>query len=119
MIQCRSVKLPETGKNTVIQLQHTASIARKFSISFDTLYTDSRCPTGVMCVWEGDAHIGLTIQHRKNHHTISLHTSPMFQMDTTINEVTYRLDSIQPYPVHGESIDPTKYRAFLTVLPAK
>ena len=52
-------------------------------LTFDGLVHDSRCPTGVTCIWEGNAEVTYT-------------------PDTTLADLTVALLDLMPYP-HGDS----------------
>ncbi len=53
------------------------------SVRFDSIVSDSRCAPNMLCVWEGDAEISLTLSSDSGSGSITLHTSPMFTQDTT------------------------------------
>ncbi len=68
-------------------------------ISFDSLVADSRCPIGVVCIWEGNAEVSLTFDSTRFH----LNTYPNFRTDTTISSFHIDLIDVQPY-LHIDSL---------------
>ncbi|MCJ7813621.1 hypothetical protein MUP95_09940 [bacterium] len=98
----------KTNSNHILTLNDTLSIACRGTLfnheeniwlSFDSLITDSRCPIGVQCVWEGNAKVSLIF----NSIQFNLNTHASFARDTTIS--TYHIDLIYvwPYP-HIDSL---------------
>ena len=71
-------------------------------ICFDSLLTDSRCPTGLVCVWSGTALIKVTFNEPAASHTfvMSLKGSPSlnFASDTIINGYKIEFVKLDPYP---------------------
>ena len=65
---------------------------------------DSRCPEGVMCVWEGNASVEFQLTTKKSEYSFTLdtHQGTPFKSDTIIEGVKYQLRNVLPYPVHGE-----------------
>ncbi|EMD26897.1 hypothetical protein [Amycolatopsis azurea] len=52
----------ELGETVVLKVGDTTEVASKdVSIRFARLVSDSRCPQGTVCVWEGEAVIELTL----------------------------------------------------------
>ena len=85
-------------------------------ITFEGVSDDSRCPTGVQCMWAGDAAATFTLekppaaaQHR------TLHTNGRYERQTEINGLVVRLEDIKPYPKEGATIAPDDYRATVIV----
>lgn len=67
-------------------------------ICLDSVFNDSRCPTGLVCVWGGDATAAFTLTKNQNVRRFNLHTHSGFQNDTIIDGITVRLINIAPYP---------------------
>ncbi|MCL1932864.1 MAG: hypothetical protein FWF53_03485 [Candidatus Azobacteroides sp.] len=65
---------------------------------------DSRCPTGGVCVWEGNASVELQLitQKGKYNFTLDTHSPPIFKNDTVIEGFRYELRNVLPYPGDGE-----------------
>jgi len=86
-----------------------------FKICLDSILNDSRCPSGVVCVWEGDAELGFSIKNADEIKLFRLHTQGNFQRDTTINGLKISLESLTPYPAFGSEIDQKDYSAEIKV----
>lgn len=72
------------------------------NICFDSLITDSRCPTGGVCIWQGTAIVQVTFHENEQLHTfkMSLKGFPSlgFPADTTINGYKIIFTDLKPYP---------------------
>ncbi len=73
-----------------------------FTICYDSLISDSRCPIDAVCIWEGFAqvklslHIDNTVIHFK---LATMHHSALNLInDTTINGINIKLEDVSPYP---------------------
>lgn len=77
---------------------------------------ESRCPTGVQCVWQGDAevHLGVTSDTLDLTAPIVLHTG-VEPRSATARGYEIRLDSLKPYPASGQTIAQADYRAFVSI----
>jgi hypothetical protein len=52
----------ELGETVVLDAGQTAEVASKdISIRFAELVSDSRCAEGMVCIWEGEAVVALTL----------------------------------------------------------
>jgi len=85
------------------------------SICLDSVFNDSRCPTGLVCVWEGDAVAAFTLNHNDNITPFNLHSNSNFQNDTLIDGITIKLLQITPYPIADQQIDPNDYSVEISV----
>ncbi len=61
------------------------------AVRFDSIVSDSRCPADLLCNWEGDAEISLTLSSDSGSDSFTLHTSPMFTQDTTYFDYSVEL----------------------------
>ena len=71
-------------------------------LTFDGLVHDSRCPTGVRCIWEGNAEVTFAFSQDGRQHAFTLNTHPTYTTDTTLADLTVALLDLMPYP-HGDS----------------
>ncbi|RMH93477.1 MAG: hypothetical protein D6681_13625 [Calditrichaeota bacterium] len=96
---------------------HTLS-AGGVSFTFLEVASDSRCPRGATCVWEGDAAVVVGLHHIEISRIDTLHTT---LKPHSLNWVGYTitLKQLDPYPVKGETIDPRNYVATFTVTTGK
>ena len=86
-------------------------------ITFEGVSEDSRCPTGVQCVWAGDAAATFTLEKSPAAALqCTLHTNGRFQRQTDYDTFVVKLEDIKPYPKQGAAIAPDDYRATLVVM---
>ncbi|MHB9141898.1 MAG: hypothetical protein ACYC25_08495 [Paludibacter sp.] len=121
------ILLITTGCNSINQLDEfktsddTMRIAIKqicynekynFTLQFDSVINDSRCPYGVECFWEGNVQVKfILIDKNKFSHVLYLNSSPVFQNDTTITGINYRLIEVVPHPSINSKFEYSEYRA--------
>ncbi|WP_299394313.1 hypothetical protein [uncultured Gelidibacter sp.] len=84
-------------------------------ICLDSVLNDSRCPKGLLCVWEGDATAAFTLRKNQVSKSFNLHTNTKFQNDTVIDGVSVKLVNITPYPTANDSISASEYKAEIRV----
>ena len=86
-------------------------------MSFSDVLEDSRCPTDVVCVWEGNARVELGI---------GAGTGPTFplQLNTSLEPGSAEWDGVlvtllqlTPAPTSGSTIDPEAYAVTLRLEP--
>lgn len=86
------------------------------SLCFESVSGDSRCPTGVVCVWEGNASV--RFRFSKNNESaifFDLNTSHQFRRDITIDGYKITLLKLSPYPAINHPIDQKDYKAELLI----
>lgn len=77
---------------------------------------DSRCATGVQCVWEGDATAVTSVWVESGEPTtIELHLNERFSRSAVVGTYAIELLRIEPHPEEGVRIDPAAYRATVRV----
>ncbi len=81
----------------------------QFPIRFAAI-DESRCPTGVVCVWEGDAAVSLDFSRT----TYTLHTA-LAPRSRTIGLYVVELINVKPYPEFQKEIPPESYSITLKV----
>jgi hypothetical protein len=85
-------------------------------IRFQSVASDSRCPKGETCVWEGDATVVVSVRgYGAPAARVELHTSAKGPSEAVHGEWTIRLLSLDPYPVTGHAVDPATYVATIAV----
>ncbi len=80
---------------------------------------DSRCPSDVQCVTAGDAEAVLMLRagtDTATEHRLHTNHEPR---SVDLRGYRIRLDSVTPYPRSNVRIDPTSYRAYITVAPVR
>jgi hypothetical protein len=111
----RKVSLNE--QFTIKAGQQVAIKSEKLSVQFSSVQNESRCPTGVQCVWEGNAAISIEVsKKRKKAEQAILNTNTAIQP----NELAYKkyrikLLGLNPYPRIDEKIEPKDYEAVMIV----
>jgi len=82
---------------------------------FDSVTSDSRCPTEARCVWAGDGATRLSIlQDPEQAVTCTLHTTLMPHL-IAVDGLTVQLKELDPYPRLGSTIDHATYVAVLEI----
>ncbi|HYV05886.1 MAG TPA: hypothetical protein VFB82_14925 [Blastocatellia bacterium] len=90
---------------------------KKLIIKFNAVHNESRCPTGVQCIWEGNAAIAVQVS-RKNKKPVqaTLNTNtgvPPSAMK--YKGFTIRLVKLSPHPQVNQTINEKDYEATLIV----
>jgi hypothetical protein len=62
---------------------------------------DSRCPTGVVCIWQGEATVNLEV---KESTVFEVVLSTFHHPVDTVNNFIFKLIDVLPYPVHGVEV---------------
>ena len=101
-----SCKKETTDTSTItIELNNCSAetpVSQDYQLCFDSLW-DSRCPSNVVCVWQGVATVKLIFKVNNQQHVVRLSTStiaPDFIQDTTVAGYHLKLINVLPYPVH-------------------
>lgn len=85
-------------------------------ICFDSLLTDSRCPVGLWCFWEGNAEVRLRYQAYNDKPVFfDLSTHVGFINDTIIDRYKFTLLDVIPYPVENHETRPEDYKVKLLI----
>ncbi|GHA49534.1 hypothetical protein GCM10007103_33000 [Salinimicrobium marinum] len=113
--QANSTADLEVGESTTLDYGQCHSITGPdLRICLDSI-SDSRCPDGSTCVWEGDAIASFTFRSGTETNSFSLHTYRNYRQDTIINGLKIELLEVTPYPVLNTRIDPKDYSAELLI----
>jgi hypothetical protein len=87
------------------------------TICFDAVVTDSRCPTNVVCVWQGYAEVKLRLVQGGENISFKLATINLngaLQNETTINGIRIKLLEVLPYP-GNVGYNPNDYKVKLQI----
>lgn len=85
------------------------------SVTFVKVAQDSRCPTGVQCVWAGDGAVSLTASTPSaGKDTVTLHTT-LTPRAKKVGPYEIGLVGLKPYPKQGSTIPPATYVATLHI----
>jgi hypothetical protein len=101
---------------------HTGQIAYissdNLSINFIEVTGDSRCPTGVTCIWAGQVSCNMEIKLTREHtqkSQVVLYQSGASDSSKQLFENYLFSYSVDPYPVAGKKIAQSDYILHLTV----
>jgi hypothetical protein len=82
------------------------------TLTFVSVLSDSRCPSDVTCVWEGDATVAVSLEApREARASRELHTADPGARETTFAGYRVRLEALEPVPRSDGTIPPGDYRA--------
>ncbi|MCH7529078.1 MAG: hypothetical protein IH972_05960 [Candidatus Marinimicrobia bacterium] len=98
-------------------------LPEKITITFEQVLDDSRCPLGVVCVWEGMTVVELSLQKSGqpattftlSDHDIERLNSDCCWKETQVWGLTFRYILLDPYPVYGVTPDSTDFRMQLEI----
>lgn len=86
------------------------------NVTFDKVAEDSRCPTGVQCVWAGNGAVALTVSTPGTaKYAVTLNTTIT---PKTVKAGPYEISlvGLKPYPTQGSKIPPATYVATLHII---
>jgi hypothetical protein len=110
--------LPSATLNQALSLKTGQAVrldSENMQINFQEVTGDSRCPTGVVCIWAGQAQILVKIVNGETTYMVSLIEMGGSQ-PATQQFLDYKLTfDLQPYPIAGKTVNPADYRLSLTV----
>ncbi len=95
-------------------------VVENFRLRFDAVQSDSRCPSDVVCVWEGDALVSLVAELTANPSSavpLKLHTS-IAPKSGEAHGFKVELLVLTPYPSVASPIKADAYAAWLRITPA-
>jgi hypothetical protein len=90
--------------------------ADNMSIRLDSIINESRCPLGVVCIWEGNAEARFMMNYNGSVNYFSLNTFRGSRTDTVIDGLYIKMIWLNPSPVEGIEFNPSKYSAGLVIL---
>lgn len=93
-----------------------AAAVEELRIRFDRVVSDSRCPAGVSCVWEGDAELLFIVNDvREVAVQLRLHTSARYATSASYGGYRVELVRLAPEPESNAEAKPSEYRATLRI----
>jgi hypothetical protein len=105
-----------TGRPFDLPVGETALTTDDLRIKFETVRSDSRCPTDVNCVRAGEAVIALTVGKVGEVPVGRELDTTQAGSSTTFLNFTITLSSLQPYPRTDRQIPPGDYIGTFIVL---
>ena len=90
------------GETVTLRVAESATVEpRNVVLQFSEVVTDSRCPTDVVCVWEGDAEVSVrAVAADGSSGDLRLHTKSGSEA-ARFAGLTVRLVSLEPSPREG------------------
>ena len=86
------------------------------TVMFDKVAEDSRCPTGVQCVWAGNGAVALTVSTPGTDKSAATVNTTLTPKTVTAGPYRVTLVDLKPYPKHGSKIPPATYVATLQII---
>lgn len=101
-----------SNSETIYNYEH------EISIKFDSVLNDSRCPTSVICFWEGNAAVRYNFTKDNSSISFILNTNarPDFKSDTIISGYKIELINLYPYPEEPGIIPQNEYFTKILIL---
>jgi hypothetical protein len=87
-----------TAQEHVVGFGETIRVSG-LSLEFTTLAEESRCPTSVTCVWEGNARVLISATRGSATAVLELNSNPRFAVRAVFEGYAIELRSVDPYPV--------------------
>jgi hypothetical protein len=109
---------PAVEEEFVLGPGQTATVSgTSVRLTFERVREDSRCPTDVNCIWEGDAVVVLTVKAEADEGTREVHTQGGASRSRHARAGNYvvTLVRLDPAPRSTGAIEPSDYRATLKV----
>ena len=80
-------------------------------LRMDSVLGDSRCPSNVQCVWEGNAEVRFlfTVDSIRTDFVLNTHGRMQFNSDTVIGGYCIKLLDLSPYPEYPGEILQAEY----------
>jgi len=86
------------------------------TVSFEEVVEDSRCPTGVRCIWAGEAVVKISIKTANGSpSSYTLHTDSQSAREAEHGGYRVQLLAVTPYPSGDTPIRSEDYRVTLSV----
>jgi hypothetical protein len=85
------------GQEYVVGFGETIRVGG-LSLEFTTLAEESRCPTTVVCVWEGNARVLITAKQGSATGVLELNSNPRFPVRALFADYAIELRRVDPYP---------------------
>jgi hypothetical protein len=92
------------GKEVVIR-------GEKVRITFRSVLNDSRCPTGGVCVWAGNAQVAFEVAKKNKKQVVVMLNTYSEPKEIVYKGFKIKLIALSPYPKVSEPIDPKDYEA--------
>ncbi|MEN8115768.1 MAG: hypothetical protein ABFS16_02240 [Bacteroidota bacterium] len=102
----------DTGKENIFRVQTDYQSANKKVMFSINKITDSRCPSDVWCVWQGEAVVEISV---KKPELKIIELSTYNNLMDTVGNYVFGLTDVSPYPVSTETISQEDYEVTLKI----
>ena len=101
----------------VLQINQSAEIKSEYiTVTFFNVTSDSRCPSDVTCIWQGQAGIEIGVQKGEVESSVSLSIGGDSSPEESIfNSYLIQLVDLSPYPISTKNIQPEDYTATIKI----
>ena len=101
----------------ILQINQSAEIkSEDITVTFFNVTSDSRCPSDVTCIWQGQAGIEIDVQKGEVESSISLSIGGDSSPEESIfNSYLIQLVDLSPYPISTKNIQPEDYTATIKI----
>jgi hypothetical protein len=105
------------GQDFSLSLGQTAVIkSENLEVKFEKVLEDSRCATGVVCIWAGRVSCQAKFTQPDSSYQMVLTESGLTDQNTQETYQEYKLSfRVEPYPEAGKTISPGQYRLMLNI----
>jgi len=108
-------KTAALGESFTLRLGESVNVDESVRVGLINVTSDSRCPKGVQCVWEGDATLQIWIQPKGGEREERKISGAGREPSAGGTNFEVRLVRLDPQPVSGRAIEPAEYVATLQV----
>ena len=100
-----------------LQINQSAEIKSEYiTVTFLNVTSDSRCPSDVTCIWQGQAGIELDVRKGEVESTVSLSIGGDSSPEESIfNSYLIQLVDLSPYPISIKNIQPEDYTVTIKI----
>jgi uncharacterized Zn finger protein len=101
----------------MLQFNQSAEIkSEDITVTFLNVTTDSRCPSDVTCIWQGQAGIQINVQKGKEDSSVNLSIGGDSSPEESIFDMyLIQLIDLSPYPISTKNIQSEEYAATIKI----
>lgn len=115
-LSCTAANIPASlGQQFTLPVYKTAEVTgESLLVRFVGVTSDSRCPTGVYCLWAGQAKCQLEITYQYSTETLEVTISSNMALVMVYHQYTIRA-TLDPYPQANQEIKSDEYSLKMTI----
>jgi hypothetical protein len=109
--------LPLNDTIEIANFETLYNYENKLILRMDSVLNDSRCPSNVQCVWEGNAEVRFlfTVDSIQTDFVLNTNGGMQFNSDTVIGGFSIKLLDLSPYPEDPGEILQVEYFSVVVV----